>query len=253
MTYNVQHARGLDEQVSVSRIADVIRESGANVVGLQEVDVHWATRSDFRDQATELADMLDMNVFFAPIYSLEPGDPDDPNREFGLAVLSDYPIIDAQNHEIMRFARWVHPGTPPQRYPGFPEVTINVRGVHLTVFNTHLQSGSNGTEIDVQTRQMQVEDMLEIIGEEPTETLLIGDLNEDRAWPEDTIDPLFEIFNDAWELAGDGDGYTAYGEEPDRRIDHILTSPDIRVDDIRVIESDASDHSPVVADLTLER
>ena len=37
-----------------NRIADVIRASTPDVVGLQEVDVHWAERSNFADQATVL-------------------------------------------------------------------------------------------------------------------------------------------------------------------------------------------------------
>jgi endonuclease/exonuclease/phosphatase family metal-dependent hydrolase len=253
MTYNIQHARGLDDDVDVMRIADVIRDAGADVVGLQEVDVAWDERSGFEDQARLLADELDMHVFFAPIYSLDPVREGAPRREYGLATLSRYPIIAAQNHEIMRFARWVHPGADPQPYPGFPEVTINVKGTHVNVFNTHLQSSSGGDETDVWVRGEQVADMLEIIGTTPTNTLLVGDLNEDRTWPEATLDPLFDVFEDVWELVGIGPGYTAYDGDPDRRIDYVLTSPDLEVTSAEVIETDASDHFPVVADITIQR
>src|SRR5690625_832634 len=220
MTYNIQHARGLDDVVSVSRIADVIDASGAQVIGLQEVDVHWDARSDFRDQAEELADELDMHIFFAPIYSLDPDNDDTPPgqsepAEYGTAILSDYPIVDSENHEIMRYARWVFPGADPQPYPGFAGVTINVKGTFVEGVSTHRESGSNGDALDVEIRAEQVEDMLGIIGADPSRTVLTGDLNEDRTWPEEAIEPLFEEFDDVWEVAGQGDGHTAYGPDHD--------------------------------------
>ena len=37
VSYNIHRARSLDNRVDVGRIADVLRETGADVVGLQEV------------------------------------------------------------------------------------------------------------------------------------------------------------------------------------------------------------------------
>ncbi|NDL55549.1 endonuclease/exonuclease/phosphatase family protein [Phytoactinopolyspora mesophila] len=265
MSYNIQHARGADDDVSVHRVAHRIAESGAEVVALQEVDVHWSTRSDLRDQAAELAELLDMHVYFAPIYSFEPGyDPENPGgegnipappgaqqRAFGLAVLSEYPIVSAQNHDLTRRV-----GRGPDRgevkpIPGFADVTVNVKGVHVRVFSAHLQSGATDEAAEIRTAQ--VAEMLEIVGDDPTRTVLMGDLNEDRSWPFGTIEPLFDTFADAWELGGEGDGLTAYLPEPDRRIDYVLTSPDVGVDAAEVVASEASDHLPVVADLTFRR
>ena len=42
----------------LERIAKVIEDSGAEIIGLQEVDNHWAERSNFEDQAKWLADRL---------------------------------------------------------------------------------------------------------------------------------------------------------------------------------------------------
>ena len=48
MTYNI-HA-GLDSanRYNLPGIADVIRASGADIVGLQEVDVHWGSAQQLR-------------------------------------------------------------------------------------------------------------------------------------------------------------------------------------------------------------
>ena len=78
MTYNIQYGHeGLDS------VADVIRAEKPDIVGLQEVDVHWNERSNFVDQAELLAKATRMNYRFARIYQLPGSDPSKPPREFG--------------------------------------------------------------------------------------------------------------------------------------------------------------------------
>src|SRR3954470_16432851 len=72
LTFNIHTGIGEDGRLDLARTAAAIHASGADIAGLQEVDVHWAARSGFADQAAELARMLDMRVFFAPIYDLPP-------------------------------------------------------------------------------------------------------------------------------------------------------------------------------------
>ncbi|WP_166355124.1 endonuclease/exonuclease/phosphatase family protein [Phytoactinopolyspora limicola] len=268
MTYNIGHARGLDGDVSVHRVAHRIAESGAEVVALQEVDVHWSTRSDLRDQATELAELLDMHLFFAPIYSFEPDyDPEDPGgddnipappgaqqRAFGLAVLSEYPIIAAENHDLTRRVGRGPDAGEVKPIHGFADVTVNVKGAHVRVFSTHLQAGA--TQLGTDIRTTQVAEMLDIVGADAQKAVLMGDLNAaiepDSVVYRPEILPLFDVFDDAWEM-GEGDGYTFRAGNPDRRIDFVLATPDIEVTAAEVLDLDASDHLPVVADLTVRR
>src|SRR5581483_2614067 len=63
MTYNIKSGNG-----NLAGTADAIRAESPDIVALQEVDVHWADRSAFADQATELGARLRMNVRFARIY-----------------------------------------------------------------------------------------------------------------------------------------------------------------------------------------
>lgn len=245
MTYNIHAGIGSDGRLDLERTARVIRESGAEIVGLQEVDVHWSSRSNFQDQARLLAGELRMRYFFAPIYSLEPPEPGRPRREYGLAVLSRYPILREENHEITRLSTQ-DPDPTPEPAPGFPEVLVNVRGVKVHFYATHLDYRP-----DPAVRRMQVEDMLRIAGEDPGPKVLVGDLNATPEAPE--LAPLLEYFGDAWVLAGSGPGYTFPAASPDRRIDYVLASEGVEVLSARVIRTPASDHLPVVADLSISR
>jgi len=47
---------------------------------------------------------------------------------------------------------------------------------------------------------------------------------------------------DAFTLAGQGSGLTYSSEAPERRIDYIWVSPDLKARDFRVLPGQASDH-----------
>ena len=78
---------------------------------------------------------------------------------------------------------------------------------------------------------------------------LVGDLNALPEAPE--LAPLYERYNDAWPLGGEGPGYTIGAENPTRRIDYVFVTPDVAVRSASVPRTLASDHLPVVADLSV--
>jgi endonuclease/exonuclease/phosphatase family metal-dependent hydrolase len=246
-TYNIQAGAGMDRRFDVARTAEAIRGLHADVVGLQEVDVHWSARSQWRDLATELAQQLDMRVFFAPIYSLEPLEPGLPRREFGNAVLSRYPIMDARNHQITRLSTQV-PNPVPEMAPGFPEVVVNARGVRVHVYVTHLDFRA-----DPAVREMQVADMVRIMDRWPgRRQVLLGDLNARPDAPE--LGPLWAVLDDAWAVANPSEqGLTFPASLPDRRIDYVTVNARVHVRGATVVGTQASDHLPVVADLVMRR
>jgi endonuclease/exonuclease/phosphatase family metal-dependent hydrolase len=236
MSFNIAAGHG-----DLPRIAEVIRGSGAEIVGLQEVDVHWGDRSGFVDQARWLSEALQMEVFFAPIYTLPPAEGRVQERQFGLAILSRHPIAAATNHPLSRLSTQADVPVPIP-HPGFPEARIEIGGRSIHVFNTHLDYRG-----DPSTRRLQVGEMLRIIGEENRPVLLLGDLNAEPGAPE--LSPLFERLKDAWPSPGDGFTYPA--DTPIKRIDYILASPHFRIGSMKALRTDASDHLPVVAVLKL--
>lgn len=234
MSYNIHHGVDANENLDLDRIAGEIRRQDAEVVGLQEVDRHWSARSDFEDQARELAAELDMHYVFGANLDRDPAEPGQPRRQYGTAILSEYPILESVNTPLPR------PEGGEQR--GLLEALVNVRGLPVRVYNTHLQHDS------AVERSAQVETIMQRVGEFEEPTVLLGDLNARPEAPE--LAPLFTRFDDAWIEGGSGPGYTISSAAPYARIDYALVSPDIAVTQARVPRTLASsDHLPVVAEL----
>jgi endonuclease/exonuclease/phosphatase family metal-dependent hydrolase len=245
-TYNIHAGAGSDEVFDLDRTAAELAELDADVVAMQEVDVHWSDRSQWRDLAGELADRLGMEAYFGPIYSLEPLEPGQPRREYGNALLSRFPIRYGHNHEITRLSTQ-DPDPVPKPVPGFPEIAIKVRGVPVHVYATHLDYRA-----DPSVRRTQVGEMLDIMGDSRHgATVLMGDFNAKPDAPE--LAPLWNQYRDAWSEAGEGAGATYPADDPVDRIDDIAVSSRVTVTAARVGESLASDHRPVVAELRIRR
>lgn len=226
MSYNIHHGISQSGKLDIEKIAEVIRESGAQLVGLQEVDNRFV-RSLFRDQAKELAEMLDMHYYFGENFTLL-------GAGYGNAVLSKFPIASASNLQL--------DGRGEQR--GVISATIDVYGKEINFLVTHLSLNRSIRDTQLQQIRRYI-DMLE------DEVILVGDFN---STPEDgEIMYIERKLKEAAKELGREDLYTFVGRNGTRtRIDYIFLSPEITVSDIWTIDSDASDHLPLLADIGIK-
>ncbi len=114
-------------------IADEIRRSGADIIALQEVDV-GAARSDRVDMPQRLSAQTGLPFhYFIKIRDFEGG-------EYGTAILSRYPIMDQGtiNYPVKLATQGTSCGY----------CVINVEGVPVTVFNTHLSVESEAANTE---------------------------------------------------------------------------------------------------------
>lgn len=237
MTYNIQSGHG-----NLEATARTILAEHPDVVALQEVDVHWAERSGFADQATVLAQRLRMNVRFAPIYRIPGPTTERPIREFGVALLTTFPVVSWRNDTLTRLSTQ-DPNPVPAPAPGLLEATLDVRGTRVRVLNTHLDYRA-----DPRVRRQQVLEMVAHIGTAGEPTIVCGDLNAPPDAPE--LAPLFARLRDAWSPAL-GPGFTYPADAASKRIDYVLVSQQFNVVAARVPDTQASDHRPVIVDLSL--
>ncbi|MFF5992490.1 endonuclease/exonuclease/phosphatase family protein [Prauserella flavalba] len=245
LSFNVHAGIGADGTFDLARTAEAIRATGADVVGLQEVDVHWSARSGYADEARELARLTGLRVYFAPIYDLEPERGHEQRRRYGVAVLSRHPIVAAANHSLTRLST-VEPDPVPELAPGFAEVVVSVRGEPVHVYTTHLDHRP-----DPAVRAAQAREMVAVLDRAPpgTRQVLTGDLNAEPDAPE--LAPLFARVTDAWRAApGTGEGHTHPAPEPTSRIDYVAFSGPLRATHASVPATEVSDHRPVLVQLT---
>jgi endonuclease/exonuclease/phosphatase family metal-dependent hydrolase len=248
-TYNIHAGAGHDNVFDLDRTEATLRALDADVIGLQEVDVHWSARSQWRDLITELAQRLGMRAGFAPIYDFDPLQPGLPRRQYGLAVLSKAPILSVQNHDLTRLSTQ-DPNAEPEPMPGFLEAVIQAGGARLHLYVTHLDYRA-----DPALRQIEVDETLDILADDPADAnqILLGDFNAPPEAPE--LARLWPELTDAWAVAGSGEGRTYPTVNPSKRIDYITVSEGVGVLGAEVPSDPAllaaSDHRPVVADLAL--
>ncbi|HHW09028.1 MAG TPA: metal-dependent hydrolase [Firmicutes bacterium] len=239
MSYNIRHGEGNDNVIDLERIAAVIDKAGADLVGLNEVDIKTA-RSSGIDQPGTLAKLLGMQVAYGANLVYQGGD-------YGNAILSRYPIVKSANTPLPAGGRY--------RW-GLLHVEVDVHGRILHFLTTHLA-------LTAEERRPQLERIKEYLQSLPGPLVVVGDFNIIAEKDEDLATFMLPL-RDAWlySLTRDGvdpaakreQGYTFPSSKPDRRIDYIFISG--RVDlagtgAVFAVDSDASDHRALVARLVL--
>jgi endonuclease/exonuclease/phosphatase family metal-dependent hydrolase len=226
MTFNIQSGRhGLD------KVARTITSAAPDIVALQEVDVN-TRRAGGLDQPAELAQRTGL-PYYAHFRTtgMHGGD-------YGVAILSRFPLESVEQHPLP-----VDPGAEPRTVA---RILMKVHGQEVSVYVTHLtRRPFNG---DIRVRQSAA--IMKWMDEDPRPKLLMGDMNDT---PDAGSVRLFtRELMDVFALRGEGASDTyPLPVIPNVRIDYVLASERFLPRSSKVLRVRASDHYPVVADLTL--
>lgn len=215
-TFNVHHCAGRDGVVDMEKTVAAIKATGAELVALQELD-RFMDRSGRIDQPDELARRLDMEVAFFP--TLRRGD-----GEYGIAIAAPRGTLSEAH------------------YVPLPRVDIEEpRGAITAEWNgtgivcTHLSTAPGPLRI-------QTGALAAIANGMDGPVAVLGDLNQGAR----TLTPFTRFgYRGAF-----GHG-TLPRRFPRRQIDHILVGRGLEIERSWTIPSTASDHLPLVADLSL--
>lgn len=208
----------------VTDVASILADSGADIVLLQEVDRNRAS-SRYADQAGLVADALGMTDAFGANVLRGRG------SEYGTAVLSRYPIVSVENTLL--------PNAPGGQQRGLLHVVVNVRGVKLSIYDTHLQNRMEALRV----RQMGT--VAAIMREDPNPIILGGDFNATpRSQP---VQIALSVLDDPWSYGvGVGSQLTHPSSHPRGRIDYLLHGgPGLTPTSTDVLTRTPSDHRAV--------
>jgi endonuclease/exonuclease/phosphatase family metal-dependent hydrolase len=264
MTYNIKHGQtnasctqpapvpgqppSPDCNLDLQASAAVIRAQAPDIVGVQEVDRFWA-RSAGQDEPAALSAALGMPHYcYAPNLNHQPDGHATVPHQYGTVILSRFPILECTNTLL--------PKTGNNEQRGLTLAVINVRGIPLRFYNTHLHT----TATDRLLQTAEIAGILDAAGD-TAPTLLMGDFNARPTAPE--LAPIQSRLVDSWLQAGqpssdNPNGFTSPARltgNPTSRIDYIWLAQSIAVESVQVpIDAQthvAADHYPVVANIAL--
>jgi endonuclease/exonuclease/phosphatase family metal-dependent hydrolase len=223
MNYNIHSGYSSAGSQDLEAIAQVIEESGADIIGMQEV-----SRERLMDGAADMPIWLSRRLGMEMLFQ----GTEEPN--WGNALFSRYPILESGQGTLPRA------GTLIGR--GYLWARIDVGASEpLLVIVTHLHH----LEQDSAVRQVQVPVILDFWNGQSS-TVFIGDLN---SWPGEPEIGMIAAAGlvDSWDEAGSGPGYTWPAVDPYQRIDWIWHSPYLEAASMEALQTLASDHLPVLA------
>src|SRR6266850_3589627 len=230
MTYNIHVGVGMDKKLDLPRIAGVINAQHPDLVGLQEVD-RGVTRTQRIDEIVELSKLTRMEYAFAFNLHYQGG-------QYGVAILSRFPIR-ATDHRLFQ-------NTREAERRGFIRAEVSVDGRVLNFVTTHLDYQYEDG------RLFEAQQLLSALKDFKSPLIVVGDFNDIAAGQAYQL--MRYEFGDAWtENRAADEGFSYPADKPAKRIDYIFFRSTDRVRTKRawIVETLASDHVPVVADLEI--
>ncbi|MCY4050642.1 MAG: endonuclease/exonuclease/phosphatase family protein [Gammaproteobacteria bacterium] len=142
VTYNIRFGLGLDHKVDLRRITDTIRD--ADIIALQEVERFWH-RSKMTDQPKLIGELLPSYYWkYFPALDLNAstihrkGKVNNRRRQFGVMVLSKWPILSSRSLLLPQIPTFFVTGIPT----GALECVITTKDTSFRIYCIHLSSAS---------------------------------------------------------------------------------------------------------------
>ena len=229
-TYNIHRCRGLDRRTMPSRIAEVLREIGADVVALQEVIGAGPAGAG---QAEEIGAAVGMGWVMTTVRHLR-------NHLFGNVVLSRFPIVHHSHYDLS----W---RTCEPRACQRADLDLG-QGRTLHVYNVHLGTAVLERRYQAPRLASYVHDH-RVIGPK----IILGDFNEwMRGLATKTLNSLFDSVDIQAHLQR---RRTYPGIFPLLHLDHIYYEGQVEIRGVELPRTRkalmASDHLPLVANVRL--
>lgn len=237
LVLNMHAGKNAGGASNLDGVSALVKSTGAEIVLLQEVD-RGTNRSGRVDQIAVLQKNTKYDAAFsASLLNYDGG-------EYGIAILSRGGIGYRSTLPLRVMPAQTRAGGSHE--PRVAQLILtNVRGDNWSVLNTHIDPA------DPQARAQEVAQILETIAFQRAESIPFvvgGDFN---STPEDPVQQTLKSagLRDAWLECGQGDGFTYPADAPSKRIDYLFLTGDLHCAAARVIDTQISDHRPVLVTL----
>ena len=224
VAYNIHHGEGMDERLDLPRIAAIISDMRPDLVALQEVD-RFVERTDSVDQAGVLGRLTTLASEFGQFMPYQGGD-------YGMAVLSAWPIISVVNH---RLPDGEEPRSALAVRVRSPKTGRELEFVGIHLYRTDEERLAQATRLD------------EVYATQTIPSILAGDFN---SLPTSNV---INLLSGSWQFIEKGDDrFTFSSMEPVREIDFVAFRPagSFAVLSQYLVDAPvASDHRPLFVEL----
>ncbi|MBI2011595.1 endonuclease/exonuclease/phosphatase family protein [Candidatus Daviesbacteria bacterium] len=238
LSWNIWKGKYLDQ------VIEVLKKENADILGLQEVIEK--DEEDLNLQSgigrLNLAEIIASKLGYQKVwYKAFTTDRHTPIFDIGNALLSKYPILESKC--IFLSGLDLYQKSPETEPRIAIKAKIDINGKILNVITTHLGWSENQQASKI--RELQVEKLLQLIKEEST--ILMGDFNSLPDSPEVKKIEIVLVNTDPNPIEPSATDFKA-----DFRIDYIFVSKDLKFSNFRMIDSDASDHKPLVVEIDID-
>ncbi len=233
MTYNVQSGRDAWGQLRLDGCCEMIKRLDPDILGLNELRKGCSDSGNV-DQPAYIAKQTGLEHRFAKAIPMGDG------GEYGIGLFSRFPITEFRVFPV--------PEVPlNEREPGYYEPRVIYRGVvetpegKLAVYGTHF--GLTRPE-----RAYAVRLLGRLLETETLRHVFMGDLN---MTPDDPL--IGQIREKITDTHAPIPMMTCHTLKLDETIDYIFVSEGIEADEAKAYYSVASDHLPVMCNISLSR
>lgn len=220
LTFNVQHLRNyITKNIDSNIFIETIKDINPDIISLNEVFGNGSLEL-YGDQVKLLASNLNMNYYFGKAISIDKGN-------YGNAVLSKYEINNPMTIKIL------DPIEKNENVYYESRIIIKAKINGLLVYVTHLGL-AKAEQIN------GINELINLIKDEKDPFVIMGDFNMEPTnsillpLNDYVIDPLIDCSDK-----------TFPSDNPNRRIDYIFLSKNIKKYKVEVVKKVVSDHLPV--------
>lgn len=229
MTYNICSGRNMQKERNIDFAASVIRDVQPDFVNINEVRKHTS------DVPINQADELGRLAGYYPVFGKSI---DILGGEYGNAFLTRWPLVEWEVVQI--------PDRRDEEKANYEHRTvlrsvIEKDGKRLTVLGSHF--GLAKVEHDA-----AVETVMSILEKEENPVILMGDFNMTPDNPK--LKPIFEAMHDTADYTDDIKTFSS--EDPKIKIDYILYTDPLKAHGLRTMDTQNSDHKPLIAEFTMD-